>query len=193
MPVSTTFNPLATLVAGVHYAYFAPLGTSLPTACPATPGAGLDDAFGFAGYTADTGAAFQVDTQTTDLYASQSDDPIRTIITSRKATATLPFIEINATTLTTAFGGGTLTTISGGYQYTPPASGTLDEVSGVIDIVDGDEMVRLVMERCIVAGSVNAQLVKNAFTGLPVTVTALAPVNLPTAWHLVGTNSALAS
>ena len=193
MAVSTTFDPLATVVAGVHYAYFAPLGTAPPTACPATPGQGLDDAFGFAGYTADTGAAFQVDTQTTDLYASQSFDPIRTIVTSRKATATIPFIEINATTLTPAFGGGTLTTISGGYKYEPPAAGTNDEVTGVIDIVDGTEMIRLVMERCIVAGSVNAQLVKNAFTGLPVTVTALAPVTLPTAWPLVGPNDALAS
>ena len=191
--VDTTFNPLATVVAGVHYAYFAPLGTPPPTACPTTPGAGLDAAFGFAGYTADSGAAFQVDTQTNDLYASQSFDPIRTIVTSRKASATLPFIEFNYTTLTTAFGGGSMTTISGGYKFTPPAAGTQDEVTGVIDIVDGDEMYRLVMERCIAAGSVNAQLVKNAFTGLPVTVTALAPVTLPTAWHLVGTNTALAS
>jgi hypothetical protein len=191
--VDTAFNPLATIVAGVHYAYFAPLGTALPAACPTEPGGNLNAAFGFAGYTADTGAAFQVDTQTQDLYASQSFDPIRTIIQSRKATATIPFIEFNFTTLTTAFGGGTMTTISGGYKYTPPAAGTQDEVTGVIDIVDGEEMYRLVMERCIVAGSVNAQLVKNAFTGLPVTVTALAPVTLPTAWHLVGSNSALAS
>lgn len=192
MAVDTTFNPLATIVGGVHYGYFAPLGTALPTAAPTEPGEGLADAFGFVGYTADTGAAFQVDTQTQDLYASQSFDPIRTIVQSRKATATLPFIEFNEASLTTAFGGGEVTAVSGGYKYVPPEAGTLDEVTGVIDIVDGSELYRLVMERCIVSGSVNAQLVKNAFAGLPVTVTALAPVTLPTAWHLVGTNEALA-
>lgn len=193
MAVSTTFDPLATLVGGVHYAYIAPLGTAIPTDCPAEPGEDLDDAFGFLGYTADTGGTFTVDTQTTDLYASQSFDPIRTIITTRKASITLPFIEIaNDEALAAAFGGGEVTAISGGYKYTPPAAGTTDEVTAVLDIVDGDEMFRIVAERCLAAGSVNMQLVKNAFSQLPVTLNCLAPVTLPTAWHLVGTNSALA-
>lgn len=194
MAVSTTFDPNATLVGGVHYGYVAPYGTTLPTICPSTPGEGLNDAFGFVGYTDQAGATFQVDTQTTDLYASQSYDPIRTIITTRKATVTLPFIEVgNDKALAAAFGGGTMTTIAGGYKYTPPAAGTTGYVSLALDIVDGDEITRIVAERCLAAGSVNMQLVKNAFSQLPVTFNVLAPVTLPTAWHLVGTNSALAS
>lgn len=188
-----TLNPLATLVAGVHHLFFAPLGTTLPTTVGSAPGIGLDAAFTAVGYTADTGAAFAVDTQTTNLFASQSLDPIRTIVTSKTATIQAPLIEWSAASLTAAFGGGTITAASGGWKYVPPAAGTLDEVSAVLDIVDGDERVRLVVERGIVAGSVSATLVKNAFATLPITFTALAPVDQPTAWHLLGSNDAFAA
>ena len=188
-----TLNPLATVVAGVHHLFFAPLGTTLPTVVGSAPGQGLDDAFTAVGYTADTGAAFAVDTQTTNLFASQSLDPIRTIVTSKTATIQAPLIEWSAASLTAAFGGGTITAASGGWKYVPPSAGTLDEVSAVLDIVDGDERVRLVVERGIVAGSVSATLVKNAFATLPITFTALAPVDQPTAWHLLGSNDAFAA
>ena len=188
-----TLNPLATVVAGVHHLFFAPLGTTLPTTVGSAPGIGLDAAFTAVGYTADTGAAFAVDTQTTNLFASQSLDPIRTIVTSKTATIQAPLIEWSAASLTAAFGGGTITAASGGWKYVPPPAGTLDEVSAVLDIVDGDERVRLVVERGIVAGSVSATLVKNAFATLPITFTALAPVDQPTAWHLLGSNDAFAA
>lgn len=187
-----TLNPLATLVAGVHHLFFAPLGTTLPTTVGSAPGIGLDAAFTAVGYTADTGAAFAVDTQTTNLFASQSLDPIRTIVTSKTATIQAPLIEWSAASLTAAFGGGTITAASGWWKYVPPDAGTLDEVSAVLDIVDGDERVRLVVERGIFAGSVSATLVKNAFATLPITFTALAPVDQPTAWHLLGSNYAFA-
>ena len=64
--------------------------------------------------------------------------------------------------------------------------------AAVLDIVDGEERIRLVVERGIVAGSVSATLVKNAFATLPITFTALAPVDQPTAWHLLGSNDAFA-
>ena len=40
-----TLDPLATVVAGVHYLFFAPLGTALPTDVGTEPGDGLDNAF----------------------------------------------------------------------------------------------------------------------------------------------------
>lgn len=196
MSVTATLDPLATLVAGTHYLFIAPLGTTLPTDCPApggNPGDGLDVAFAHIGYTADTGAAFAVDTQTTDLYASQSLDPIRTIVQSKKATIQAPLIEWSGASLITAFGGGTLTDTSNGTKYTPPPAGELDEVTAVLDIVDGTEFVRLVVERGLVAGSVSATLVKNAFATLPIVLTALAPVTAATAWHLIGSNTAFAT
>ena len=104
-----TLNPLATVVAGVHHLFFAPLGTTLPTVVGSAPGQGLANAFTAVGYTADTGAAFAVDTQTTNLFASQSLDPIRTIVQSKTATIQAPLIEWSASSLTAAFGGGTIT------------------------------------------------------------------------------------
>lgn len=187
-----TLDPLATVVAGVHYLFFAPLGTALPTDVGTEPGDGLDNAFQCAGYTADTGSAFAVDTQTTDLFASQRLEPLRTIVQSQKATVQAPLIEWGATAIRTAFGGGTFTPTSNGTLYEPPPAGTLDEVSCVVDIVDGTELIRIVAERGIVAGSISANLVKNAFASLPIVYTALAPTTLDTAWRLIGTNAALA-
>lgn len=187
-----TLTSTATVVGGTHFFFSAPLGTALPTAAPTEAGEGLDDAFVCVGYTSDQGAAFNVDTQTNDLFASQSLDPLRTIVQSQKATVELPMIEWSATSLALAFGGGSVSAVSGGYKYEPPAAGTLAETSGVLDIVDGGYITRLVVERGLVAGSVKAQLVKNAFGALPIVFTALAPVDLPTAWHIVGTNPALA-
>ena len=124
-----TLTPLAPLVAGVHHLFFAPLGTTLPTTVGSAPGIGLDAAFTAVGYTADTGAAFAVDTQTTNLFASQSLDPIRTIVQSKTATIQAPLIEWSASSLTAAFGGGTITAATCGWKYVPPPAGTLDEVS----------------------------------------------------------------
>lgn len=196
MSVTATLDPLATVVAGTHYLFLAPLGTALPTDCPApggNPGDGLNAAFAHIGYTADSGAAFAVDTQTQDLYASQSNDPIRTIVQSKKATIQAPLIEWSGASLIAAFGGGTLTDTANGTKYVPPAAGVLDEVTAVLDIVDGSEFIRLVVERGLVAGSVSATLVKNAFASLPIVLTALAPVTQPTAWHLIGSNTAFAT
>ena len=195
------------MVAGVHHLFFAPLGTTLPTTVGSAPGVGLDAAFTAVGYTADTGAAFAVDTQTTNLFASQSLDPIRTIVQSKTATIQAPLIEWSASSLTAAFGGGTITAPASAApagdmgKMAMPADAKMAKGQGTVtavdsltlDIVDGDERIRLVVERGIVAGSVSATLVKNAFATLPITFTALAPVDQPTAWHLLGSNDAFAA
>lgn len=191
MSVSADLDPTATIVGGSHYLFVGPSGTALPTDVGTAPGDGLDAAFLHCGYTADSGSSFKVDTQSTDLYASQSYDPIRTIIQSRKATITAPLIEWNAASIVTAFGGGEITGTSNGSKYTPPAAGTIEEVSAVLDIVDGAELTRIVIERAIIVGSVEGSFNKTSFATLPITLNALAPVTLPTAWFLVGTNAAL--
>jgi hypothetical protein len=187
-----TLNSEATIVGGVHYLFVAPQGTAMPTTVGNDPGEGLDDAFISLGYTGDDGSKFGVDTQSTDLYASQSYDPLRTIITTRKATVTAPLLEWNSQAILTAFGGGEITAVAGGWRYDPPAAGTIDEISAVIDIVDGGQVTRIGIERGIVVGSVEGTFTKSAFTSLPITITALAPVNEDTAWYLIGSNDALA-
>ena len=181
----------ATLVGGVHHLFVAPFGSTLPTGIGAAPGGSLDNAFVALGYTGDNGSSFGVDTQSTDLYASQSYDPLRTIITSRKATITAPLLEWNEDAITTAFGGGSITSVTGGWKYTPPAVGTQTPISACIDIVDGDVMTRIVIEKGLVVGSVEGTFSKSAFATLPISIVAQAPVTLPAAWFLMGTNAAL--
>ena len=191
MTVPATLDPTATIVGGSHYLFVAPFGTALPTDVGASAGDALNAAFAHCGYTSDSGSSFKVDTQSTDLYASQAYDPIRTIIQSRKATITAPLIEWNAASIVAAFGGGTITATTNGAKYEPPTAGTIEEVSAVLDIVDGDELTRIVIERAIVVGSVEGTFSKSAFATLPITLNALAPVTLDSAWFLVGTNAAL--
>jgi len=193
MSVAATLDPTATMVGGVHHLFWAPFGATLPTDVGTSPGNGLDTAFKHVGYTDAAGSAFKVDSQTQDLYASQSNDPIRTIIQTKKATITSPLIEIsNPFALQAAFGGGTFTDTTNGTKFVPAAAGTIDETSWVLDVVDGDEITRIVIERALVSGSVDVALVKTALSSFPLTINALAPVTLPSSWFLVGTNDALA-
>ncbi len=188
-----TLDSTATIVGGVHYAFVAPLGTTMPTAVGnGDPGNALDNAFNCLGYTAEDGASFGIDTQSTDLFASQSYDPLRTIITTRKATITVPLLEFSSDTIIAAFGGGEITGVTGGYKYEPPAAGTIDEVSVVLDVIDSGEITRICIERANVVGSVEGTFTKSAFTTLPVVFTALAPVDADTAWFILGSNPALA-
>lgn len=194
MAADTTLQPTAAVVAGTHYLHFAPLGTTLPTDVPATggdPGDGIDTAFLFAGATADSGSAFSIEAQTTDLYVSQTLDVYRTIIQSRKASVTAPLVDWTGTAITTSMGGGTITTTTNGYKFEPPASGTIEEVSAVLTIVDGEFFYRFVVERGLVSGSASINLVKTAFATLPISYTALAPTTQATAWVLYSNNPAL--
>lgn len=188
---TAALDSTATLVGGVHHIFVAAFGSTMPTGIGASPGASLDNAFSDLGYTADSGSSFGVDTQSTDLYASQSYDPIRTIITSRKATVTAPLIEWNEDSIITAFGGGAITSVTGGWKYTPPTAGNPTPVSVVVDILDGDVMTRIALERGLVVGSVEATFSKSAFATLPISISALAPVNQTTSWYLVGTSASL--
>ncbi len=181
----------ATVVGGQHHLFVAPFGTTLPTDVGTAIGQGLDDAFVDCGYTADSGTQFKVDAQTKDLFASQSLDPIRTLATSRKATIEAPLIEWNERSVTSAF-GGEVTTTANGYKLVPAGSGELVEVTAVLDIEDGDQLYRILIERAISIGSVSGTFAKADFATLPVVLNALAPVTLDTAWEFYSTNDALA-
>ena len=186
---SPTLNANATIVAGTFYLFSAPKGTTLPTDIPATltAGDGLDNAFKCLGYTAESGSKFTVDTTSKDLGAHQSFDPLRTVITARKATIESPLLQWDANTIKLAFGGGTVTpTANGGGLYEPPAAGTITETAMVCDIIDGANFTRIVAERGLVSGSVEGTMQKDEFSTLPIVFTALAPVSQSRAWVMIG-------
>lgn len=195
MPADTTLKPQSTIVGGTHYLHIAPVGTPLPTDVPdegAEAGDDLDAAFLFAGATADTGAAFTIETSTTDLFSSQILDVYRTIINSRKTSVTAPLIDWSAAAISIANGGGHFEATSNGTKYTPPPSGSIEETSLVLSILDGGYWTRLVAERGLVAGSVQVNLNKTAFATMPITYTVAAPTEEETAWALYSSNPAFA-
>lgn len=191
MTAPITLTPTSTIVGGTHYLHFAPVGTTLPTDVPALGGGagdGIDSAFLFVGATADTGAAFTVETSTTDLYVSQTLEVYRQIINSKKTSVTAPLVDWTGSAIQTACGGGTFTDTANGTQYTPPADGDIEETSCVLTIADGGFLTRFVIERGLVAGSMAVNLVKTAFATMPITFTALAPITLPSAWTMYSNN-----
>ncbi len=191
-----TLNSSATLVAGTFYLFSAPVGTTLPTDIPLSgdPGDGLDSAFLCLGHTDNAGSKFKVDTQSKDLFSHQEYDPLRNIITSRKATIESSLLQWDSTTIVLAFGGGAVTsTPNGGGLYKPPGPGEITETSMVADIIDGDNFTRIVAERGIVAGSVEGTLQKDDWAKLPIVYTALAPVTQDRAWVIVGPTLAVGS
>ena len=184
-------NPTATMVGGVHWAYYAPSGTTVPTDVADEPGDGLDGAFVGLGYTDNDGSSLTVDKQTTDLFASQAFDPLRRIVSQVTTSVTCPFIQWDANTLPVVFGGGEITSTPNGHCYTPPDAATIEEGILVLDVLDGDEIWRWVFERVIAAGSVTANLNKTSWGTLPVTFGALTPESGGAAWKLYGTNDSL--
>lgn len=184
-------DPTATLVAGTFYPFIAPTGTALPTDVGTGIGQGIDDAFIPLGYTGNDGSKFKVDTTTKDLFAHQSLLPLRTIIESQTSTIEIPLLEWTDTGIKTAFNGGSITSTANGHIYTPPAVGTLTEYSIVCDIVDGNKRLRIIAQRAIIVGSVEASLVKNDFGTLPIVANVLAPTTAPSAWQLAGTDEFL--
>lgn len=177
-----------TLVAGNFHAWTAPVGTPFPADIGTAVGDGIDDTYVDLGYTGQEGAAFKVETTTKDLYAHQAFDPLRTVLSARKATIELPILEWSEASLILAFGGGAVTSTSNGFEYTPPLPGVVEERSMVCDIVDGDRRVRIAAERGLVAGSVNAALKKDDWGIIPIVFTVLAPVDQATGWVLLGTD-----
>lgn len=195
MAADTTLQPQSTVVGGTHYLHVAPVGTTLPTDVPADGAEAGDDlnaAFLFVGATADTGAVFTVETSTTDLFSSQLLDVYRTIIQSRKTSVTAPLIDWSAAAISIANGGGTFEATANGTKYTPPPSGSIEETSLVLTILDGGYWTRFVVERGLVAGSMAVNLNKTSFATMPITYTALAPVNQETSWVMYSSNPAVA-
>jgi hypothetical protein len=195
MAADTTLKPQSTIVGGTHYLHLAPVGTTLPDDVPADgaeAGDDLDSAFLFAGATADTGAAFTIETSKTDLFSSQLLDVYRTIINQRTASVTAPLIDWSAAAISIANGGGEFRATPNGTAYEPPPSGSIEETSLVLTILDGGYWTRLVAERGLVAGSIAVNLVKTAFATMPITYTVAAPVDRDTAWTLYSSNPAFA-
>ena len=128
--------------AGTALANFAPTGTTLPTSIGAT----LNAAFQDAGWITEDGLKRATETESSDVKAYGSTQPLRTLKTSQKTTFEIGFLESNATTLCVyhQLPLGTLVPDgTGAFDFTEGQART-QLYAAVFDIVDGVNRIRAV-------------------------------------------------
>lgn len=134
---------------GASLAWFAPKGTTLPTAATGA-GSTLDSAFEDAGWISEEGLVKGVEENSNDISAYGSLTPVRTLTTGARITFQLSFLESNTTTLSIynrlpLTGSGSLVVATGGkVDFTEGSQRTI-EYAAVFDIVDGDNYIRAVV------------------------------------------------
>ena len=134
---------------GASLAWFAPKGTTLPTAATGA-GSDLDAAFVDAGWVSEEGLVKGVEENSNDITAYGSLTPVRTLTTGARITFQLTFLESNTNVLSIynrlpLTGAGSLTVGAGGtVNFTEGAQRTI-EYAAVFDVVDGDNYIRAVV------------------------------------------------
>ncbi len=143
--MSTNSSAVLAGVGPTSLAWFAPLGTTLPT----TTGATLNAAFLDAGWCTDDGLKRAAEVETTDIKAYGSGQPVRVLKTTRKATFEIGFLESNTTVLELyhELPLGSLTPdVDGEFDFTEgPARTQL--FAAVFDIIDGTNKIRAIAPR----------------------------------------------
>lgn len=162
------------VVASNGQIYVAPVGTALP-AGPATT---LNAAFVGLGLATEDGVKLSVSPTITEHKAWQSRHPVRRDLTGQEIQAAFQLEQWNESTVVLAFGGGAITTVSGGYRYDFVASGAaLDERAMVIDAQDGTRKVRYVFPRGNVTEAVETTFSSTSPALLPITFKVLEPAD----------------
>lgn len=175
-------DPTEVRVAGAGHVYAAPAGTTLSTDLSALPAAWVD-----LGYVTEDGVAFSFGRETTDLNAWQGSK-IRVLTTAEPVTVTFALMQTNEDVLPVVFGGGTLTTATGIYTFTPPAEGDNAERALCIEFNDGDINYRYNIARAQIEGNVDFSLVRTDSVNYPLTFGVLAATPK---WTLVSDDPAL--
>lgn len=150
----------------------APVGTPLPT----TPTGALNAAFTGLGLLTEDGVKLTVTPKVDEFMAWQSRQAVRRELSAQEIAIAFQLEQWDEITVPLAFGGGAITTVSGGYRYDFLAdSAALDERALVIDAVDGSRHQRYVFPRGNVTEAVETSFVRSALAVLPITFKALAP------------------
>lgn len=173
-------NPNETVVGGSGEVYVAAVGTALP----AGPSVALNAAFVGLGYHTEDGVSLNQTPNVVEHQVWQSRYPIRRELDTFDFQITFSLVQFNEETVKLAFGGGSISSVSGGYKYTPPQAGeAIDERALVVDVDDGSERTRIVVPRGSVTEAVDVSYNRGALGALPITFKALQPADGSPAWY----------
>lgn len=165
-------DPSEITVAANGQVYLAPVGTALPT----TPTGALNSAFVGLGLLTEDGVTINVTPEINEIKSWQKRQAVRRDMTGQEITAAFQVQQWNEDTVVAAFGGGAVTSVSGGYRYDFPTEGaSLDERAIVIEAVDGSETTRWVFKRGSITEGVETNYQRTSESLLPVTYSVLTP------------------
>ena len=182
-------DPTELVVAANGEIYTAAVGTTLPT----SPTAALNAAFVGAGYATEDGVTLRVTPDVAEFRGWQSPHPLRREVTTRDAEVSFGLLQWSEQTVPLAFGGGVVTSVTGGYRYEiPDATSELEERSMVVEWADGSKNYRLVLARGNTVEAVETNLQRTATSVLPITFRALAPEDGSVAAYILTNDPAFA-
>lgn len=158
----------------------APVGTPLPEAWDDEP----NGAFVPLGYLSPTGPSIPTAPTIQDIRAWQSADPIDSRVTERSTTVEFELMQWNPDTVAFAYGGGTIEAAGTGYVFKPSNASTVDEFSLILDVVDGEDVVRYVFERGYPASGTTPSFNRDGAAVLSVGYKVLTPDTGDEPWRL---------
>lgn len=120
------------------------------------------------GFVSEDGVTFTDSQDINDIPAWQSFYPIRKVVSSKASKLEFVMRQWNETTVPLAFGGGTISRVSGVTTYTPPAPGTIFYRAMVVEWTDGGNTFRLVVPRGLATGEVSSKIVRTDAADLPI-------------------------
>lgn len=163
------------VVASNGQVYVAPVGTALPT----TPTETLNAAFVGLGFCTEDGVTVTATPDVKDFTAWQSRQAVRRERNQQEIQASFQLEQWNEETVPFAFGGGAITSPSGGvYRFEFPEAGdALEERAMVIDAQDGTRNTRFVFARGNVVDAVEAKFQATELAVLPISFKLLQPTD----------------
>jgi hypothetical protein len=168
------------VVAGVGHVYVAPV---LSTTLPVDIATALNAAWIELGFTTEDGVQRTDGRSMDEVNTWQSFYPSRRIVTAKTGGVSFTMREYNPDTVALAFGGGTVTKVTGppAYAaYTPPAPEVIDFRQLLVVYQDGADIFRYVIPRGMVTNEVQSNLTRTSALDLPVTFD-ITPATSPTA------------
>lgn len=169
------------VVAGTGHIWVGPVGTAFP----ADISAAVDEPSWLElGYTSVDAVHVMFDRQTKDLFAWQTRDIIRTIITSEPKTIGFTMEQWNQNTLSLAMGGATVTGSAQKYVVTPPAAGHVDYRAMIAEFTDDTKKYRFLVPKALNKNPLDFTTKADDMALLPIVMTLLAPSLGGSAWTL---------
>ena len=166
-----TLEANETKVGATGHIWRAPVGTAFPTNISTAVDETLWTELG---YTSEEGVRFKFSREVTELGAWQSYDPIRILTSKVPKEIAHDFLQWNQNTFATAMGGGTWSGSAPNFEYVPPAPEELDQFAEIVELQDGDDLLRLCYYKVQNMSGVEFAATRENAMILPVTVKVLA-------------------